>query len=375
MEPIAVTPANAFKLSLEAGELVIEFGNVAPPGATPGVAAVEVSDRLILPIDTGRRLLYWLDDALQSHEAALRADEAKELPPAQAAAAARPGQVPLRPQPDEAGERAAQLLRMVGNLGIPHQYERSFQIRERALLANRFLLTVDARDIPGDPVERILQICDGLQMPGAARETAAANFAMAKCIHFGFEADERSIIGKLYLEREVPADEAARARARSEPVLLYLAVKWDLMQTTVVTSRYWWHPGLSAAEIEERLALVYRDGPQTSLDIARAALDLTRDKVAAETLQYLEVDEAENARRSFDLNLYNANLQVKDLQPLLHRMREHFGVRPGQLQALYDQVKAKALGHLAGGVHRNGEDFFNVYYGVVGLPHFHGEFR
>ena len=83
----------------------------------------------------------------------------------------------------------------------------------------------------------------------------------------------------------------------------------------------------------------------------------------------------ENARRSFDLNLYNAKLQVKDMQPLLHRMREHFGVRPGQMQALYDQIKTKALGHLAGGVHRNGEDFFNVYYGVVGLPHFHAGFR
>jgi hypothetical protein len=33
------------------------------------------------------------------------------------------------------------------------------------------------------------------------------------------------------------------------------------------------------------------------------------------------------------------------------------------------------LGHIAGGVHRNGEDFFNLYYGAVGLPHFHAAFR
>ena len=44
-------------------------------------------------------------------------------------------------------------------------------------------------------------------------------------------------------------------------------------------------------------------------------------------------------------------------------------------QALYDQIKMKALGHLAGGVHRNGKDFFNLYYGVTGLPHFHEGFR
>ena len=58
------------------------------------------------------------------------------------------------------------------------------------------------------------------------------------------------------------------------------------------------------------------------------------------------------------------------MQPLLGQMREMFDLRPGQWQALYDQIKGKALGHLAGGVHRDGRPFFNVYYGVVGLPHF-----
>jgi hypothetical protein len=56
-------------------------------------------------------------------------------------------------------------------------------------------------------------------------------------------------------------------------------------------------------------------------------------------------------------------------------MRSHFGVRPGQFQGLYDQIKLLSLGHLAGGVHRNGKDFFNVYYGVVGLPRFSARLR
>ena len=45
-------------------------------------------------------------------------------------------------------------------------------------------------------------------------------------------------------------------------------------------------------------------------------------------------------------------------------LREHFGLRPGQFQALYDQVRALPLGHLAGGVHRDGTPFATVYYGV-----------
>jgi hypothetical protein len=83
-----------------------------------------------------------------------------------------------------------------------------------------------------------------------------------------------------------------------------------------------------------------------------------------EDLQYLEVQEDGNERKSFDLNFYDAGLLVKDLQPQLARMRDRFGIRPGQFQALYDQIKSQPAGHLAGGLHRNGKDFFNVYYGV-----------
>src|SRR5271166_5760816 len=55
MEPIKTRTADAFKMSLEAGELVIEFGNVVGPGQTPGPTAVAITDRVILPLDTGRR--------------------------------------------------------------------------------------------------------------------------------------------------------------------------------------------------------------------------------------------------------------------------------------------------------------------------------
>ena len=372
MEP---QPANAFKLALEGDEVVFEFGNTVPPEETGGAAAVAVSDQVTLPIDAVRRLLHWLNQCVEQHAAGLRAEQAKSLSPAQAAAATRPGQAPVRPAPDEAGERGAELLRLVGGLDIPYQYERSFRICDRALLANRFLLTVDTDNILGDSCRRTLEICDRMRIPQAARDAAEANFATAKCLHFGFEADDTSTICKLYLEQKVSPEEVAQARAAHEPVLLHLAFKWDLVKDAAVTTRYWWRPGLSQKEIEERLAQVYRDGPQSSFEIARAALALTAGRVAPELLQYLEVEEAENARRSFDLNLYNGKLQVKDMQELLHRMREHFGVRPGQMQALYDQIKTKALGHLAGGVHRGGEDFFNVYYGVVGLPRFNSELR
>jgi tryptophan halogenase len=365
--------ADAFKLSVEDGNVVIEFGHGAGlgPAGQPNVA---VTERIVLPAAIAQRLMLQLDDALKPHAAGLLTAQARALPPGQAAVAARPGPAPTRPPADESGTHAAQLIRLVGELGVPHQYERSFRIARASLQANRFLLTFNTRDVIGDPSERVLAICDRMGMPAPARQAAEAAFGMADCLHLGFEGDAASIVCKLYLERSVPAQEARTAREANQSVLLHLAFKWDLLRGESVTTRYRWFPGLSAAAIEDRFASIYGTAAEPSRAIATAMLREAASRVDIEQMQYLEVEEAENDRHSFDLNLYNAHLRVGDVQPLLYRMRDHFGVRPGQFQALYDQVKGLALGHLAGGVHRNGAEFFNLYYGVVALPHFSDRF-
>jgi hypothetical protein len=362
-------------MSLENGEITIEFGRIRAESAASDETAVAVTDRVTLPLNVGHRLLYTLAEALKPHEARLRKVHAMGLSPAQAGQEARPGQISSRPPPDQSGEWAARLLRLVGAWGVPHQYERSFQLRAGGLRSNRFLLSVNVVDIPGDRSDSALKVCGQMGMPEALHSAAAANFSMAKCVHFGFEGDSDSIICKLYLERAVPPEEARRAHANGEGVLLHLAFKWNIIRPEAVTTRYLWHPLLTAEDIAQRLAQLYRDEHRASQEIATEFLRLAAGNAAADTLQYLEVEEIENARRSFDLNVYNTRLQVRDVQHLLQRMRNHFSVRAGQFQGLYDQIKAMSLGHLAGGVHRNGEDFFSVYYGVVGLPRFSSGLR
>ncbi|HMA89270.1 MAG TPA: hypothetical protein VKP89_11055 [Burkholderiales bacterium] len=374
--PVSETHADAFKASIEAGDVVIEFGRVTVPPSAASGGTVAVSERVVLPLETARRLHHTLGEALKPLAGALRAAEAKALPPGEAALAARPGERTARAVPDAAGESGALLLRLVGDLGVPFQHERSLRIAEGVLHADRFLLTVERRDIAGDARARVLEICERLGMPQALRAAAAARFDMASCLHFGFEGDSGRAVVKLYLERVVGEDEARRARERGEPALLHLAFKWEPGGGTEVSTEYLWHPALGAAEIAQRLAQhVYRGVEQGSREIAQSVLELAAARAPAQQLQYLEVQEPGNGRRSFDLNLYNARLQVKDVQPQLYRMRDLFAVRPGQFQALYDQIMTKPLGHLAGGVHRNGKDFFNLYYGVGGLPHFHERFR
>jgi len=368
--------ADAFKASIEAGDVVLEFGRVAQPGSGAAQTSVAVSQRIVLPLETARRLHLSLGEALAPHAARLRAAAAQALPPEHAANAVRPAPAGARAAPDAAGERAALLQRLVGELGVPFQHERSFRVAQGALHANRFLLTVDRRGIGGDVPSRVLDICRRLAMPEAAQAQARERFATASCLHFGFEGDAGRVVVKLYLERAVSPEEAQRAKARGEPALLHVAFKWEPDSGAHVVTEYLWHPALSAGEIGARLAShVYQGGDEGSLAIARAVLELAASRVSAEKLQYLEVQEPGNGRRSFDLNLYNAKLTVKDVQPQLQAMRERCGVRPGQFQALYDQIKGKVLGHLAGGVHRDGRDFFNVYYGVGSFPQFHEAFR
>lgn len=374
MDTVKPSAADAFRLWLDGGNVVIEFGRVVDPLAGSD-AAVAATDRVVVPVEVGRRLVRSLEDALRPHAARLRAAEAQALSPGDAAAAFGAGDPSAQQRPEVAGDAAALLLRLVGNIGVPYAYERSFRLAKGRLAANRFLLTVEAKDLRGDLHRRPLDICGELGMPEGSRAAAEANLAAARCFHFGFEGDGDAVICKFYLERAVPEGEARRARERDEPVLLHLAFKWELGTDTVVTTRYLWRQAGAVAQLQERLAQVYRDRASASLAIATEALGLAAERAPPEALQYLEVLEDENARRSFDLNLYNAKLQVKDIQHLLYRMRDHFGVRPGQFQALYDQIKTKALGHIAGGLHRNEQDFFNIYYGVMGLPQFHEAFR
>ena len=361
---------DAFRMLVDGGEVVIEFGRIDRTAPNAAETAVMVTDRMKLPLETSLRLLHNLASVLRPYESQLRAAQAKTLPPGEAGLAARPGLAPAPPPTDQSGEQAAKLLQLVGAWGVPRQFERSFRIAPGTLQSNRFLLTVNPADIPGNARDAALAVCSEMGMPPSQRAAAASQFTAASTVHFGFEGDAGSIITKLYLEHAVSPEAARLAHAKDEPVLLHLAFKWPVLGGEAVTTRYLWHPLLTADEIALRLGTLYGGKPSEPRDIALGFLQQGAEKTAAERLQYLEVEELENGRRSFDLNLYNAGLAMKDAQPLLQRMRSHFGLRPGQFQALYDQVKAMSLGHVAGGVHRDGREFFNIYYGMANLPTF-----
>ena len=268
------------------------------------------------------------------------------------------GRTPLNLPPDPASAAADRLIAAVKALGTPVRHERSLRLQPGRMQAHRFLLTVLPRQVAGDALARVAAVGHVMNMPAAVSDWLQQAPRDAAAIHFGFEGDgERSVV-KLYVERPaVPGPDGA-------PVLLHEACKWTLGSDRHVLSRYHWFPGLEAAAIGARVQALLAMQPQ-ALQLALQALASAEGRPG---LQYLEVNEPGQPRASFDLNLYDAGLEVRALQPLLAGARDAFALPPGRFQVLYDQIKSRRLGHLAGGLHRDGQPFFTLYFGVTTWP-------
>ena len=147
---------------------------------------------------------------------------------------------------------------------------------------------------------------------------------------------------------------------------MHWAVKWDPVDPSrCVLTRYHWYPGLSVPDLLGRLARIYDDpARREAFAIARDFGLLATQRVGPGGVRYMEVSEEGNARRSFDLNIYPAGLTVGDVLPALSRIAAYFALPAGQFGPLLEPVRSLSVGHLGGGIHRAGEDFFNVYYGV-----------
>ena len=99
----------------------------------------------------------------------------------------------------------------------------------------------------------------------------------------------------------------------------------------------------------------------------RCGLDLLSRacrRTPAGNLFLMAVEEPGNPRQSYDINVYQADLHVRDIADLVGSLARDFAVPLPQVHALIDRSGALALGHLAGGRGSDGVEFVTVYYGV-----------
>jgi hypothetical protein len=355
--------ADRFKVIATQEEIILCFGLNQAVDVGQKEMRVQLSNGIVLSPFAAKRLANALNRVLRDYESKYGPLKVKAAPSTDSDQIAQLSEKP------PFSEKAGLLFHLIKNLNTEYGFERSFKISEKILLGNRFLFTMSKHAIRQNPHEAILNICRKMDMPKKLLEVFHGSLPSANYVHFGFEEDEKSYIYKAYLEFWTDwENEIGKKSNPSDPFLVHLGFKWDVSEPTrCVLTRYTCYPFLSVENILERLSKVfYGDRYRTPFEIAKGVVTLASTRISHEKILYIEAEEENNPRRSFDMNMYGAKVPLEKLYPLLMDMCQHYSIPAAEFDILYDQFKAKLFGHLSGGIDREGKDFLTVYYGVEG---------
>ncbi|HSB82035.1 MAG TPA: DUF3467 domain-containing protein [Candidatus Methylomirabilis sp.] len=360
--------ANVFTISATRDEIVFLFGLKPALKAEGDEMTVGLSNRVVLAPPVAQRMLAGLNSLIHAYESEYGSLDLRPASPDYSGREVSLGRGEERSV--QGGDRQAGLLfQLVEGLNVGAGLERSVKISEGSLLSNRFLLGLSKRTIGPGADKQILDICTRLRMPRDLLDAFGVGLADANYVHFGFERGERASLYKVYLEFWRKIEESLRNRPENlGPFLLHLGFKWDTTEAARrATTRYTWHPWLAVEDILARASGLLDPGlHRRTLEILSGILRLASGRIPHQDILYLEVTEEGNPRRSFDINMYRANLRLAELYPLLLQIGGRYSIPFQELQAFYEPIKHKTFGHISGGIDREGKDFLTVYYGVEG---------
>jgi hypothetical protein len=269
---------------------------------------------------------------------------------------------------EETDGDAGRLFRLVGELGLRGGFEHSFKFLKGIFLADRFLYGVKRPERSGKHDGDIMSICQSIDMPQDFQKMFQAELQAAHFVLFGFEKNERSRVYKAYLEFTGRLAEAIKQDPRPENALIYTGFKWDVSDNSrKVLAKYFAYPLFRAEDMASRLSKSFYGGTRNDpYLIVDDILDLAGSRTRPGELLYFEASEAGNPRRSFDINVYLANLRMAEIYPLLLRTARHYSIDLEGFDEVYEGVKEQKLGHLSGGTDREGRDFLTVYFSQKG---------
>ena len=261
---------------------------------------------------------------------------------------------------------SADLAREFASLAPHHGREDSFKLLRGRLLAGRILLGVPCAHVQE---QQAFALAESFGLPAAARALLAERWPQANAVFFASEQSAGAVLFKMYLEFWDQVRRAVRGGEHA-PQLLHLGVKWSSAQPgRHEEAHYMVHPLLGLADQLRRMKQAYADDAGASaLAIARSIVTQAAQHAPDAGFLYLEVSEAGNPRRSFDINLYKSGLRVAAVAAQLRDAAAHFGIAPEALAQQLRELGARPLGHLSGGRDRRGEEFLSVYAEVTPLP-------
>ncbi|MEE9446751.1 MAG: hypothetical protein V3V09_02260 [Arenicellales bacterium] len=264
-------------------------------------------------------------------------------------------------------EAATLPFRLVETLGIACGYERSFKLSasdaQGNIQANRYLLGINTCDLE---TRALHKICREMQMPENLFQSFNAGLSEANLIFIGFEEGQRGPgMYKIYLEYwDKIQTRLQTIVAKDAQLLLHKGFKWaiDAPQKQVITE-YHTLPKLGTDALKQRILTQYLN--KANAQSIHAALKIIQQAALAVPKQcfiYVDVSEQGNQRQSFDVNLYPAQLLIKDIYPTLLEVSTALNIDMNLLERLMGIIRDKNLGHISAGTGRDGQPYFTVYY-------------
>ena len=249
------------------------------------------------------------------------------------------------------------LYLLVKNLPL-NGYERSFKMARNSLWSERFLVGISTALIPLEDVDFLIM---RMNMPDLFHANARMHLPNANFIHIGFEQGDVSTY-KFYLEFPQGNSDA------KTPHLLYLGYKWNAKNSKQRAISHYTQPQkLTLPQLLEKVDAMYGNAKKNDAVccIAKAIITKAASKVPTTELLFVEVQEENTARLSFDINLYETGMTIRDLQPLLLELCEHFTINEKEFSELMTRTEDDLAGHLSGGTDRNGNAFLTTYHACV----------
>lgn len=248
--------------------------------------------------------------------------------------------------------------------GLAAQYERSFKLEPGRLITQRYMLGVRT-DSASEAA--LIAAARAVGMPETALDAFAQSLGTASTVLFGFEGIELPRSGdeapvfKVYAEYR---DRLADRSPGDAPIELFRGFKWQPGEEEAwVETRYGCRPGLSAEEIRTRGAQLLATPMLEPVRVAvNAVLERSLAAYPGFQPQWLELGEAGQPIRAFDLNLYEAGLQVGDIAWPLSMLASHYRIAPADLERLLAMAGPGLLGHVSAGASRSRAGFLTVYF-------------
>ena len=266
--------------------------------------------------------------------------------------------------------RKESLFDLIGGLSTDYGFERSVKFSHSGLVSDRYLLTVHKDAFGEQPFNTLSALLRRLNMPEACFPEVERELFDADVVHLGLESQSDKITYKVYLEYASKFKMALRQDdCLTTPQLVHLAFKWSPLDSTKqVKTYYYCLPGMSESAVIQWIQAIYMDKASgMTCQVVTTIFKHALEKTDCSELMFMEVKEDNNQRLSLDLNLYNAEMVVSDVVESLRQVADYFSISKDQWSRFMSHASAEVLGHISGGIGRDGNEFLTVYFGVVGM--------